>query len=210
MVGTWANSQRLARNEANLNAHWTPAPPIDDAADVALACRGDQQAFERLYRVHVPRIRGLARRMAGLDAADLLTQDVFVRAWEKLGTFRGDSRFITWLYRLAVNVIIESHRASARHATRQEDDEDAIRNASVAAADGVSAIDLREAVDRLPDGARKVFLLHDVEGYQHDEIGSLMGIATGTSKAQLHRARMLLRKHLGARGSQPARDGQRT
>jgi RNA polymerase sigma factor (sigma-70 family) len=196
--GAWANSQRLARNEANLPGEWTAAQPNGDSTDVALACQGDQRAFERLYRLHVARIRGLARRMAGFSAADELTQDVFVRAWEKMGSFRGDSRFITWLYRLAVNVIIESHRSSARRATRQEDDEDAILNASVRAADGVLAIDMQAAVDRLPQGARQVFLLHDVEGYTHDEIGTLMGIATGTSKAQLHRARMILRKYLNA------------
>jgi RNA polymerase sigma-70 factor (ECF subfamily) len=178
-----------------------------DAPDVALACRGDQQAFERLYRLHVSRIRGLARRMAGFEAADELTQDAFVRAWEKLGTFRGESLFATWLYRLAVNVIIESRRSLARRAARQEDDEEAVRNASVRAADGVFAVDFSAAVTRLPDGARQVFVLHDVEGYKHHEIGRLMGITTGTSKGQLSRARTILRKYLSAGSARPTREG---
>jgi RNA polymerase sigma factor (sigma-70 family) len=167
----------------------------DETADVALARDADRDAFERLYRRHVARIRGLARRMAGPEAADDLTQDVFVRAWQKLGSYRGESQFGTWLYRLAVNVIIEDRRkAGARR--RILDDEDAVGTLSVAAADGVAAIDIASAVDRLPEAARQVFVLHDVEGYKHREIGQLVGIATGTSKGQLHRARLVLRRYL--------------
>ena len=176
----------------------------EDPADVALACQGDPQAFERLYRTHVGVIRGLARRMAGDAAADQLTQDAFVRAWEKLHTFRGDSRFGTWLYRLAVNVIVEQRRRSACRAWLVDDGGDAIQAASVPATDCVFAIDFQAAVDRLPEGARQVFLLHDVEGYKHEEIGALLGIATGTSKGQLHRAREILRTHLSAVTELPA------
>jgi RNA polymerase sigma factor (sigma-70 family) len=193
--------------EATLTGQGTSTLPDGDATDVALACQGDQQAFERLYRLHVARIRGLARRMAGFDAADELTQDVFVRAWEKLGTFRGESRFATWLYRLAVNVMIESRRTLARRAVRQEDNEEAVRNASVRAADGVFGIDFGAAVNRLPDGARRVFVLHDVEGYKHHEIAKLMGIATGTSKGQLSRARTMLRQWLSAGPTRTTREG---
>jgi RNA polymerase sigma-70 factor (ECF subfamily) len=167
----------------------------DETADVALARDGDRDAFERLYRRHVARIRGLARRMAGLEVADDLTQDIFVRAWQKLGSYRGESQFGTWLYRLAVNVIIEDRRkAGAR--PRILDDEDTMKSLPVAAADGVAAIDIASAVDRLPEGARQVFVLHDVEGYKHREIGRLVGITTGTSKGQLHRARLVLRRYL--------------
>jgi RNA polymerase sigma factor (sigma-70 family) len=175
----------------------SPAP--DDLADVALACDGDREAFERLYRRHVPRILGLARRMAGFEHADDLTQDVFVRAWQKLRTYRGESRFGTWLYRLAVNVIIEDRRRAGVRPPFQDDDE-AMRTLATEAADGVAALDLAAAVDRLPEGARQVFVLHDVEGYKHREISRLIGIATGTSKGQLHRARMILRRYLVGRG----------
>jgi RNA polymerase sigma-70 factor (ECF subfamily) len=166
--------------------------------DVALAREGDRDAFERLYRQHVGRIHGLARRMAGGEPADDLTQDVFVRAWEKLHTFRAESRFGTWLYRLAINVIIEDRRKRA-NAWKQVDDEAAIGNVRVPPADTPLGVDLAAAVSRLPDGARQIFVLHDVEGYKHREIGKLIGISTGTSKGQLHRARMMLRRYLGAR-----------
>lgn len=165
---------------------------------MTLARGGDQQAFERLYRRHVPRIRGLARRLAGYAAADDLTQDVFVRAWEKLGSFRGEARFATWLHRLAVNVIIEDRRAAARRARVWGDDEDALGNAAARARDGAFAMDFAAAVDSLPEGARQVFVLHDVEGYKHHEIGRMLRIATGTSKGQLFRARLMLRRCLGS------------
>lgn len=168
-----------------------------------LASRGDQQAFERLYRLNVARIFGLARRMAGPHAADELTQDVFLRAWEKLPGFRGDSRFGTWLYRLAVNVIIEQHRRSAKQRLCERDDERALETAPGTAADGAFAMDLESALDLVPAGARQVFVLHDVEGYKHEEIGALMNITSGTSKGQLHRARMILRRHLGGDSRAP-------
>ncbi len=134
--------------------------------------------------------------MAGEAAADELTQDAFVRAWEKLSTFRGEARFGTWLYRLAINLIVEHRRRSACRAWLVDDGGDAVLSASVPAVDAAFSIDLQAAVDRLPEGARQVFLLHDVEGYRHDEIGALLGIATGTSKGQLHRAREILRRCL--------------
>ncbi|MBP7570829.1 MAG: RNA polymerase sigma factor [Acidobacteria bacterium] len=168
--------------------------PTEAPDDVALARQGDEGAFERLYRANVGRIHGLACRMAGYGAADELTQDVFVRAWEKLDTFRGDSQFGTWLYRLAINAIVERRRSAARRSMIETHDEGmALDLKGVAPIDGVAAMDLRAAVDRLPEGARQVFLLHDVEGYKHREIGKLLGIAAGTSKGQLHRARMMLR-----------------
>jgi RNA polymerase sigma factor (sigma-70 family) len=178
----------------------------EETADVALARGGDRGAFERLYRQHVGRIRGLSLRMAGVEFADDLTQDVFVRAWQKLGSYRGESRFGTWLYRLAVNVILEERRkAGAR--PRIQDDEHAMQKLSVAAADGVAALDIASAVGQLPEGARQVFVLHDVEGYKHREIGKLVGITAGTSKGQLHRARTILRRYLAGASRTPGRDG---
>jgi RNA polymerase sigma-70 factor (ECF subfamily) len=185
------------RSEATLNDPQRADPVSDDRTDVALAAQGDQSAFERLYRAHVRKIYGLTLRMAGPRQADELTQDTFVRAWQKLHTFRGESSFATWLHRLAVNVVIEDRRGTYRRAWRTVEDEDAIGLAAVAPADSTFAMDFEAAVAALPEGARQVFVLHDVEGYKHHEIGTVMGIAEGTSKGQLHRARMMLRRHLG-------------
>lgn len=188
------------RREATLSDPQRAAQVIDDATDVALATQGDQSAFERLYQAHVRRIYGLTTRMAGPREADELTQDIFVRAWQKLHTFRGESSFATWLHRLAVNVVIEDRRGTSRRAWRNVDDEVAIDRAAVAPRDSAFAMDFEAAVAALPEGARQVFVLHDVEGYKHQEIGRTMGIAEGTSKGQLHRARMMLRRHLGRTG----------
>jgi RNA polymerase sigma-70 factor, ECF subfamily len=193
--------------EADLTETSALARPDDDRADAALCVQGDQRAFERLYRANVARIRGLACRMAGYDAADELTQDVFVRAWEKMGTFRAEASFRTWLYRLAVNVMIERRRVNARRSMIIRDDEETVAAAPAPRVDTAAGLDLASAVDALPEGARQIFVLHDVEGYKHHEIGRLMGIAVGTSKAQLHRARMILRRHLGG-GDRPRRIGE--
>lgn len=179
--------------------------PESEADDVARAIAGDTAAFERLYRTHVPRILALTRRMAGTDRADELTQDVFVRAWQKLALFRGESSLATWLHRLAVNVVIEQFRTlgTARDRFLPEGDDALDRMASPTdAARGWNAgMDIDLAVKRLPPGARAVFVLHDVEGYKHDEIGTLLGVSVGTSKSQLHRARMTLRHQLTAPGA---------
>jgi RNA polymerase sigma-70 factor (ECF subfamily) len=172
--------------------------PVDD---VVLAAQGDTAAFERVYHAHLPRVYGLARRMAGPDQADELTQDVFVRAWQKLGTFRGESSFGTWLHRLAVNVIVERFRTLGARRERFLADGEAVLE--VAAAPPRSkpdlGMDLQAAIERLPPGARQVFVLHDVEGYRHEEIGNLLGVSPGTSKSQLHRARQTLKDLLQAR-----------
>ena len=168
--------------------------------DVALAAGGDTSAFERLYAAHVARVHGLARRMAGHEAADELTQDVFVRAWQKLGTFRGDASFGTWLHRLAVNVIIERFRTLGAQRDRfLADGEETLERLSSPRPSGDFRMDFESAMQRLPPAARQVFVLHDVEGYKHHEIGGLLGISPGTSKSQLHRARTLMRCHLERR-----------
>jgi RNA polymerase sigma-70 factor (ECF subfamily) len=170
--------------------------------DVALAAQGDTGAFERVYHAHLGRVYNLARRMAGPESADELTQDVFVRVWQKLGTFRGESSFATWLHRLAVNVIIERFRALGTARDRFLADGDAVlerMSDRPAPTRFDTRMDLDAAMKRLPAGARTVFVLHDIEGYRHEEIGQMLGVSVGTSKSQLHRARMTLRGHLRER-----------
>jgi RNA polymerase sigma-70 factor, ECF subfamily len=169
--------------------------------DVVLAANGDAAAFERVYNAHVPRVHGLARRMAGPEAADELTQDVFVRAWQKLGSFRGESSFGTWLHRLAVNVIIERFRTLGAARNRFLADGEAVLDVAPAAPRTRPdlGLDLDAAIEQLPGGARTVFVLHDVEGYRHEEIAQLLGVSAGTSKSQLHRARHTLRAILNAK-----------
>jgi RNA polymerase sigma-70 factor (ECF subfamily) len=142
--------------------------------------------------------------MAGPGDADELTQDVFVRAWQKLASFRGESAFGTWLHRLAVNVVIERFRSNAVRRQRLHDGEEIFNVLPARPARGDASIDFETALTKLPDGAREIFVLHDVEGYKHGEIAEMLSISAGTSKAQLHRARMMLRRHLGPR-SRPER-----
>ena len=171
-------------------------PQAADAVDVARAQRGDTRAFERLYRANVARVWSLARRMIGPAFAGEITQDVFVRVWEKIGTFRGDAAFSTWLHRVAVNVILHRRAALRLERERFDPDEDTLVALPAAPRSTDSRMDVTEAIDKLPHGARAVFVLHDVEGYKHEEIAELLGVTSGTSKAQLHRARMILRRHL--------------
>ena len=175
----------------------SPALRVGVDPDVALAAGGDTSAFERLYRTHVARIHSLARRMLGSGDADEVTQDIFVRTWQKLGQFRGDSAFGTWLHRLAVNVVIERRRTYAIRRERMTDDPEALDGIAISPARSDLTVDFESAMDRLPSGAREIFVLHDVEGYKHVEIAAMLGITAGTSKRQLHRARMLMRRHLG-------------
>jgi len=170
--------------------------PMGDSADVALAAAGDRQAFERLYRLHANRVYSLCTRMAGSRTkGEELTQDVFVRTWEKLPQFRGESAFSTWLHRLAVNVVLNARKTEGKESSRtDETDVGDERWTEVARAPmHIERMDLSDAIAKLPAGARKVFVLHDIEGYKHEEIAELCGITSGGSKAQLHRARLLLR-----------------
>ncbi|MFQ5679806.1 MAG: RNA polymerase sigma factor [Gemmatimonadota bacterium] len=170
-----------------------------DAADVARASGGDTEAFERLYRRHVSAMHSLARRLAGEAEAEELTQDVFVRTWQKLHTFRGEAAFSSWLYRLAVNVIYARLRSESARRSRLTFDETAVARAGRGR--GGEPVDVKvefeRAIETLPGGAREVFVLHDVEGYKHREIAEMLSISPGTSKSQLHRARMILRHALG-------------
>jgi RNA polymerase sigma-70 factor (ECF subfamily) len=168
----------------------------DMTDDVALAAAGDVSAFERVYHAHLPRVHSLVRRMSGGHDTDELTQDVFVRVWQKLGSFRGDSAFSTWLHRLAVNVVIERFRSDTIRRRRLRGGDDVLESLPAPSRSRDLSMDFETALDTLPDGAREIFVLHDVEGYKHHEIASLLEISAGTSKAQLHRARMMLRRHL--------------
>jgi RNA polymerase sigma-70 factor (ECF subfamily) len=172
-------------------------------SDVARAAAGDRSAFERLYRDHVNRVYTLCARMvADRGRAEELTQDVFVRAWEKLHLFRGESAFATWLHRLTVNLVLNARKSEGRQRTRFEENDD--ETGGIDALPGIvgmplapgDLLDLEEAVERLPAGARRVFVLHDVEGYKHEEIAEMLGVTSGATKAQLHRARLLLREAL--------------
>lgn len=171
------------------------APP-DDL--VARAQAGDQTAFRDLYRQHAGRVYALCLRLTG-DARDAeeRTQDVFVRLWDKVRSFRGESAFSSWLHRLAVNVVLNERRTTGRREQRVMTAEDpgALERNRGSTTEGLS-IDLERAIAALPDGAREVFVLYDIEGYGHAEIAGMVGIAEGTSKAQLFRARRLLREKL--------------
>lgn len=176
-----------------------PISVATDPSDVAMAASGDRRAFERLYRSHVNRVFAICARMVNdRTHAEELTQDVFVRAWDKLALFRGESAFGTWLHRLAVNVVLNARKSDGRNRSRFEDDGDGIDGLAQGSAVSLpgAAIDLEAAIALLPPGARRVFVLHDVEGYKHEEIAEMFGITAGGSKAQLHRARHLLREAL--------------
>jgi RNA polymerase sigma-70 factor (ECF subfamily) len=174
----------------------TPGSWQADAADASRAAAGDFRAFERLYRTHAGRVHALARRMLSPDEAAEATQDAFVRAWQKIGQFRGDAAFGTWLHRLAVNVFLARRQVLKLARERHVDDETVLETMPARAAGTDITLDFEAALERLPTGARQVFVLHDVEGYKHEEIAGLLGVTTGTTKAQLHRARMILREHL--------------
>ena len=172
-------------------------------SDVARAAAGDRGAFERVYRLHVNRVYSLCTRMIGdRSRAEELTQDVFVRAWEKLHLFRGESSFSTWLHRLTVNVVLNARKSEGRDRSRyEENDEESGGMDAHAGVVGMplapgDLLDLEEAIAKLPPGARRVFVLHDVEGYKHEEIAEMLGVTSGATKAQLHRARLLLREAL--------------
>jgi RNA polymerase sigma-70 factor (ECF subfamily) len=167
---------------------------------VRQAQAGDLVAFERLYRDNERKVFGLCFRLSSDPAlAEELTQEVFVRAWRKLSSFRGESAFSSWLYPLTVNVALSERRSRRRRDARivATDDPASLERAPRSPAPE-AGFDLEKAMATLPPGARAVFVLHDVEGRTHEEIAQLLGLAPGTSKAQLHRARRLLREALAS------------
>jgi RNA polymerase sigma-70 factor, ECF subfamily len=171
-----------------------------EARLVRRAQSGDLLAFEQLYRENERKVFALCLRLSSDAAlAEELTQDVFVRAWQKLGSFRVESAFSSWLYPLTVNVALSERRSRRRRTARffSTDDLSPFDKPGETRTPGPEAgFDLEKALAGLPPGARAVFVLHDVEGYKHEEIAERLGMAVGTSKAQLHRARKLLREAL--------------
>jgi RNA polymerase sigma-70 factor (ECF subfamily) len=178
-----------------------PEGAVGGESDEALVRRagdGDQVAFEVLYRRLGGRVYALCLRMSGDErAAEELTQDVFVRAWEKLDSFRGDSRFSTWLHRLAVNLVLQDRRQRGRRRAREQLTGDlTVFERAVTRAMPGTRVDLERAIAGLPDGAKEVLILRDIHGYKYDEIAEMKGVALGTVKAQIHRARKLVREAL--------------
>lgn len=179
------------------------AEPVSQNSDeqkvIDRALDGDVAAFEKLYRKHIGRIYGLCLRMTGSPAAaDDCAQEAFIKAWNNLGKFRGQSAFGTWVYRIAVNQVLATRRSEQRRGVHLEliegRDSDESRQTTRPMTD--QEIDIELAVKTLPDGARDVFVLHSVYGYSHEETANMLGVAVGTSKAQLHRARRLLMQQL--------------
>lgn len=186
-----------------------------EASDLELAqrCRrGDIEAFELLYRAHAGRLYSLAVRMAGsASEAEDLVQEVFLQAHRKLGSFRGESSLGTWLYRLAVNQCLDFLRSRQGRLSKNTDslDEDGASEPAAPAPaipTSISRVDLERAIARLPEGCRAAFVLHDVEGFGHQEIAQMLGVAEGTSKSQVHKARMKLRAMLRGTGAHIAGD----
>jgi len=136
--------------------------------------------------------------MVGSAEADELTQDVFVLAWRKLDTFRGDAAFSTWLHRVAINVMLGYRKTKSLERERYAAAENVVERVEVRPASTEISVDMEAAIETLPGKAQEVFVLHDIEGYKHEEIADMLDIAAGTSKSQLHRARMLLRERLTA------------
>jgi RNA polymerase sigma-70 factor (ECF subfamily) len=164
---------------------------------------GEAAAFETLYNQHASRLYNLASRMAGgaSDAEDLL-QDIFLLAYRKVGSYRGESSLGTWLYRLAMNHcvdVLRNRQTRMGHVTDSMDEPDAPPVAAPGPAlSAVSRIDLERAIQALPPACRAAFLLHDVEGFGHQEVADILGVSEGTSKSQVHKARLRIRAHLGA------------
>jgi RNA polymerase sigma-70 factor, ECF subfamily len=169
-----------------------------DAALVARCRAGDLGAFEQLYRQHATRLYNLAHRMVGQaeDAEDLL-QEIFLTAFRKLDTFKGESALGTWLYRLGMNLCLDRLRSRAAKQQQVTDElDDAVAHGPAVPLSAVSRLDLERAIAALPEGSRAAFLLHDVEGFDHREVGAILGIAEGTSKSQVHKARLRIRAFL--------------
>jgi RNA polymerase sigma-70 factor, ECF subfamily len=172
----------------------------DEPADLVARCQaGDVEAFGTLYRNHAPRIYALASRMAGSpDEGEDLLQEIFLQAFRKLGSFKGEAAIGTWLYRLALNHCLDFVRSKQAKMGKVTDTLDADTSIEPAARRDtpIARIDLERAIVRLPSGCREAFVLHDIEGFDHKEVGDVLGIAEGTSKSQVFKARLKLRAFL--------------
>lgn len=189
----------MEHEEPVLTAARLERPEPDVASLVALARGGDLSAFETVYRMHSGKVFSICLRLAAdRNEAEEFAQDAWVRAWERIGTFRGDAAFGTWIHRLTVNLLLDRKRHDARWRQRVTsiEDEGAVETAAAVAAAPETRLDIERAVERLPEGALVIFLLHEVDGLKMREIAEQLGIAIGTVKAQLHRARRLLQESL--------------
>jgi len=178
---------------------------LSEAEAIERAKQGDAEAFEALYHLHKRRVYSLCLRMtANTAAAEDLTQEAFLQLFRKIATFRGESAFSTWLHRMAVNVVLMQLRKKGLAVVPLEDtfenEEDASRkepgSEDVRLTKSIDRLELKRAIEDLPQGYRTIFLLHDVEGYEHNEIATMVGCSIGNSKSQLHKARMKLRELL--------------
>jgi RNA polymerase sigma-70 factor, ECF subfamily len=184
----------------------TDAGQLPESDAIRLAQQGDAAAFEALYRMHSRRVYALCLRMVGNTAeAEDLTQEAFLQLFRKISTFRGESAFSTWLHRLAVNVVLMRLRkksgteASLEEITEPDEEGSARRDfgsPDLRLAGSIDRVNLQRAVEQLPPGYKAIFVLHDVQGYEHNEIAEIMGCSIGNSKSQLHKARMRLRELL--------------
>jgi len=192
---------------------------LSEAEAIRRACHGDRAMFEYLYQLHSRRVYALCLRMVGNTAeAEDLTQEAFLLLLRKIHTFRGESAFSTWLYRLAVNLVLMRHRKKspptvAIEATPDSDDETFSPSFDVGAPDlllegAIDRINLERCIRQLPAGYRRVFVLHDMQGYEHNEIAQILGRSVGDSKSQLHKARARLREQLHEHQRDEARDGR--
>jgi RNA polymerase sigma-70 factor, ECF subfamily len=198
----------------------TETGELPEAEAILLAQQGDAAAFERLYRLHNRRVYSLCLRMVGNTAeAEDLTQEAFLQLFRKIATFRGESAFSTWLHRLAVNVVLmklrrKSGNESSLEQMTEPDEESGTPRRDFGAADlaligSLDRINLQRAVEQLPPGYKAIFVLHDVQGYEHNEIAEIMGCSIGNSKSQLHKARMRLRDLLKEAVREKARADRR-
>jgi RNA polymerase sigma-70 factor (ECF subfamily) len=193
---------------------------VPEAESIRLAQQGDAAAFERLYQLHSRRVYSLCLRMVGNTAeAEDLTQEAFLQLFRKIATFRGESAFSTWLHRLAVNVVLMKLRKKSGKETSLEqvtepDEESGTPRRDFGALDlrlsgSLDRVNLQRAVGQLPPGYKAVFVLHDVQGYEHNEIAQMMSCSIGNSKSQLHKARMRLRDLLQETVRDKAREDRR-
>ena len=177
---------------------------MPEAEAIRLAQQGDAGAFERLYQLHNRRVYSLCLRMVNNTAeAEDLTQEAFLQLFRKISTFRGESAFSTWLHRLSVNVVLMKLRrksgteTSLEQVTEPDEESGSPRRdfggPDIRLSGSIDRVNLQRAVDQLPPGYKAVFVLHDVQGYEHNEIAEIMGCSIGNSKSQLHKARMRLR-----------------
>ncbi len=185
----------------------TESSDLSEADAIRLAQQGDTAAFERIYRLHNRRVYALCLRMVGNTAeAEDLTQEAFLQLFRKIHTFRGDSAFSTWLHRLSVNVVLMKLRKktlpeTSLEETTEPDEETGGPRKDVGGPDllltgSLDRVNLQRAIEQLPPGYRAAFVLHDIQGYEHNEIAEIMGCSIGNSKSQLHKARMRLRELL--------------